>query len=91
MRIYLTILFIVSFALAEDVCKKVSRYAVECFEKKSRGELKSCEKVEPESGNEAIRKLYKKACNYGCISESLYEANMVADLIYDECTKLIGF
>lgn len=34
-----------------------------------------------------FKNLYDKACAYGCMSESLYEANMMAEVIKKECRK----
>ena len=69
----------------EDRCIEVSKLAVECFRDKSKGVANRCRTLM--TNKKEFRNLYDKACAYGCMSESLYEANMMAEVIKKECRK----
>ena len=69
----------------EDRCIEVSRLAVECYREKSRGVANRCRTLM--TNRKEFKNLYDKACAYGCMSESLYEANMMAEVIKKECRK----
>ncbi|WP_457600302.1 hypothetical protein [Hydrogenivirga sp.] len=85
MKLLLSILLILGVALAQDRCREVSEYAVKCFKKKNSGELTSCERPRVGQGKGRLKELFRKACVYGCLSESLYEANRMAEIVYEEC------
>lgn len=70
---------------AEDRCIEVSKLAVECYREKSRGVADRCRTLM--TNRKEFRNLYDKACAYGCMSESLYEANMMAEVIKKECRE----
>ena len=84
--LFIEILLLFSLpSFPEDRCGDIPRLTVECYREKSRGVTDRC-KALMRYGNK-FRSIRDKACFYGCISESLYEANMTAETLYAECRK----
>ncbi|HCB70316.1 MAG TPA: hypothetical protein DEP48_08160 [Persephonella sp.] len=78
-QIILFLFLIPSFLYADDLCDFVGKLVVECYHKREKGELKSC--------NVKIYEIpaLNRACQVGCLSESLYEANLSSELLKSEC------
>ncbi len=90
-KILLFSFFLFSVSFSEDICKDVSLFSVKCFEARENGKVKTCEEAVKMVGNkikdERFWYLYKKACEYGCLSESLHEAVQMEKIILEECKR----
>ncbi len=88
--LYLSLLFIAS-SFAQETCVEISKFSVYCYQLRESQEVKSCieaEKlIEDKINNPELKKWAKKACQYGCLSESLHEANQMEKFILNECEK----
>ncbi len=85
---FLFVLFNFSYA---GICKDISDFVLVCFEKREFGEIKSCSNKEYSKlkFDKKYKNWFLKACQYGCLSESMYEANEMSEFIFNECkTKL---
>ncbi|SNZ10312.1 hypothetical protein SAMN06265182_1816 [Persephonella hydrogeniphila] len=63
----------------ESICKEIQEITVKCFKDRESGKIKNCE-----NGYKGDSPILKKACEMGCLSESLYEANTTADILCSE-------
>ncbi|WP_457621279.1 hypothetical protein [Persephonella sp.] len=78
---FLIFLFTFSFLHADQICDDLDDLVVECYHKRVKGDLKSCNITDfkvPE---------LNEACKMGCLSESLYEANLNGEILKNECRK----
>ncbi len=89
MNFFILFFLFFNFSHASDVCKDVSDYVLECYRDWKSGKIKNCTQFRKNLSDKKLIKLYKKACSYGCMSESLYEANQMAEIIFKECKKII--
>jgi hypothetical protein len=77
----ITAVFIIVLpAKTENVCKKIPEITLKCFKDREGGKIKNCK-----NGYKGDSPVLKKACEMGCLAESLYEANTTADILYSEC------
>lgn len=82
--VFLFLFFSSVLLSADEVCKRAGSVVIECYHKREKGDLKSC-KVEIFKSD-----MLNKACRLGCLSESLYEANLNAEIIIKECVEGIS-
>ncbi|NPA57913.1 MAG: hypothetical protein GXN94_01330 [Aquificae bacterium] len=76
---YLISLLLITFQFSQGgVCEKAMKVVIECFEDREKGG-NMCKKPPFKE------KLLIKACLTGCMSESLYEANVSAEMVKKEC------
>lgn len=86
--IFLQFLFFIS-SNADELCKKAGNYSIYCYKQRESGKITSCEEAVKSINlkNPQLQKWAKKSCQYGCLSETLHEANQMADLIIKDCEK----
>jgi predicted RNA-binding protein len=90
-KILLILGFLTYFCFGENLCEIASEYSVYCYKLREGGKIKSCDEavnlVKNEIKDGKLRKWAEKSCQYGCLSETLHEANQMEDFIINECKR----
>ncbi len=90
-KILLLSTFIFSISFAQDICQKASEYSVYCYQLREDKKVKSCDEavqlIQDKIKDKKLKEWAEKACQYGCLSESLHEANQMEKFIKDECQR----
>ncbi|WP_456401143.1 hypothetical protein [Persephonella sp.] len=70
----------ISTVSGNELCKEIPEISANCFKERESGIVKNCSKRYKD-------KFKNRACEVGCLSETLYEANMFGEEIKKECQQ----